>query len=229
MNLDLSEVLGFQLGAALSRLFARRAESTAPTVQGFIDAVAERVRQLDKWGHQSHPDVPWLREDSGEYLNAQGREHDSKHACEAAFKEGCGTWWHIANEELADAIRLHARSLTHQKPIELALDLSETAAIADWAAHDVYRVAQEAIANAVRHAAPTRIVVRLVELPGSIILEVRDDGRGFDPDAVYPGKGLIGMRERAAALGAHLQIESGPGRGTVVRLQLQQSRGDGLA
>jgi signal transduction histidine kinase len=135
----------------------------------------------------------------------------------------------LANEELADAIRLHARSLTHQKPIELALDLSETAAIADWAAHDVYRVAQEAIANAVRHAAPTHIVVRLVELPGSIILEVRDDGRGFDPDAVYPGKGLIGMRERAAALGAHLQIESGPGRGTVVRLQLQQSRGDSLA
>jgi signal transduction histidine kinase len=135
----------------------------------------------------------------------------------------------LVNESLADAIRLHARSLTHQKPIELALDLSESADIAEWAAQDVYRVAQEAIANAVRHAAANRIVVRLVELPGSIILEVRDDGRGFDPDAVHPGKGLIGMRERAAALSAHLQIESGAGRGTVVRLQLQQSQGDGTA
>jgi signal transduction histidine kinase len=85
----------------------------------------------------------------------------------------------------------------------------------------LYRIAQEALRNAVRHARPGRITVRLLEAPDTLTLEVADDGDGFDPAAVPPGHlGLVSMRERAARAGGRLQIRSTPGRGTTVRASL---------
>ncbi len=83
----------------------------------------------------------------------------------------------------------------------------------------VYRIAQEALANAVRHAGASRIVVALVVHDGMLRLEVRDDGRGFDP-AARPAAalGLASMEERALALGGRLLISSAPGEGTTVAL-----------
>jgi len=88
---------------------------------------------------------------------------------------------------------------------------------------EVFRVAQEALQNAVRHAAAQRIEVRLANGAGRLVLEVSDDGTGFDP--VAPGVrsrrlGLTSMEERAAALGGSLAIESAPGDGTRVRLEV---------
>jgi signal transduction histidine kinase len=133
----------------------------------------------------------------------------------------------LANQHLAEAIAMHARALSRGQPIELQLDLPENTEVAPWAAQDVYRVAQEAIANAIHHARPSHLSVRLIRRRTTVILEVRDDGCGFDPATVQPGNGLRGMRERAAALGADLQIETAPGKGTVVRLEAQQSAGGG--
>lgn len=84
----------------------------------------------------------------------------------------------------------------------------------------VYRVAQEALSNAVRHAAARTIVVTLAISGGELTLEVRDDGRGFDPVArkAMP-LGLAGMEERALALGGRLEIRSAPGEGTTVILR----------
>jgi signal transduction histidine kinase len=85
---------------------------------------------------------------------------------------------------------------------------------------EVLRVAGEAMANARAHADCRWVRVTCGYEPGALRLEVRDDGRGFDParaaaDGHY---GLVGMRERASAIGARLTVESAPGRGTVVRL-----------
>ncbi len=81
----------------------------------------------------------------------------------------------------------------------------------------VYRVAQEALANALRHARPRSIVVTLVAADGRLRLEVRDDGCGFDP-ALHPREalGLTGMEERALAVGGRVVIESARGAGTTV-------------
>ncbi len=86
----------------------------------------------------------------------------------------------------------------------------------------VIRVAQEAITNAVRHAAAASIMVTLSYLPDGVVLSVRDDGRGFAPaDGEPPGHyGLVGMRERARELGGELVIGSRPGAGTEVTLTL---------
>jgi signal transduction histidine kinase len=91
------------------------------------------------------------------------------------------------------------------------------------AQHAVLRVAQEALANAARHASAARIVVELHPAPGGgAELAVTDDGCGFDPQALAPssGVGLRLMRERVGELGGKVTVESAPGRGTTVRAVL---------
>jgi signal transduction histidine kinase len=88
----------------------------------------------------------------------------------------------------------------------------------------LYRVAQEALTNVMRHASAAQVQVRLERaLPLGVALEVRDDGCGFDPHAQTRGLGLLGASERAAALGGELQVTSAPGEGTRIRLQLPLS------
>jgi two-component system sensor histidine kinase UhpB len=84
----------------------------------------------------------------------------------------------------------------------------------------VYRVVQEAIANAIRHSGATRIEVSLERDRDGVGLSVSDDGRGFAFAESERGLGLAGMRERALLVGGELTIESGPGRGTTVRLRI---------
>ena len=86
----------------------------------------------------------------------------------------------------------------------------------------VYRVVQEALTNAIKHAEANRIEIDLMESNSSIVATVRDDGCGFDVDAyVEKGLGLGGMRERARLLGGELKIDSAAGRGgTEVALRL---------
>jgi two-component system, NarL family, sensor histidine kinase UhpB len=83
----------------------------------------------------------------------------------------------------------------------------------------VYRVAQEALTNVLRHAGRDKAELELRASGGELVLDVRDDGRGFDPDGVA-GNGLVGMRERALLVGGRLVVRSRPGRGTMVRLAL---------
>jgi two-component system sensor histidine kinase UhpB len=87
----------------------------------------------------------------------------------------------------------------------------------------VYRVAQEALTNAVRHGAPGHACVRLHAVDGTVALEVSDDGTGFDMGAVGEGAGLRGMRERAVLVGAVVDVTSRVGSGTTVRLELPRS------
>jgi two-component system sensor histidine kinase UhpB len=85
----------------------------------------------------------------------------------------------------------------------------------------VYRVVQEALSNATRHSDAGRVEVRLRRTKGGgVLLEVGDDGRGFAFDESEGGLGIAGMRERALLIGAELTIESRPGRGTTVRLDV---------
>jgi len=86
----------------------------------------------------------------------------------------------------------------------------------------VYRIAQEALHNALRHADAKLVEVRLAERDGTVLLTVTDDGHGFDPDsAARAGRrlGLTSMRERARSVGGRLAVESTP-RGTAVRVEV---------
>jgi two-component system, NarL family, sensor histidine kinase UhpB len=84
----------------------------------------------------------------------------------------------------------------------------------------VYRVAQEALTNAMRHADASGVRFSLAPEHGEVVLTVEDDGRGFEPRAAAEGSGMRGMRERALLVRARLEVESAPGEGTTVRLRM---------
>ena len=88
----------------------------------------------------------------------------------------------------------------------------------------IYRVAQEALTNAVRHADPDLMVLALTLHGDDVLLTVTDDGRGID--GAPPGAGIQGMRERALMIGADLELVSPAGRGTQVRLRAPARRLD---
>jgi signal transduction histidine kinase len=90
----------------------------------------------------------------------------------------------------------------------------------------LYRIAQEALQNVMKHAAAERVTLRLSVKNKTVHLVVEDDGRGFRPSEVSrnrngtPSYGLVGMRERAELVGATLQVRSKPGTGTRVHVEL---------
>jgi signal transduction histidine kinase len=88
----------------------------------------------------------------------------------------------------------------------------------------VYRIAQEALHNALRHGTPSRVDIELSNPEGLVVLEVCDDGRGFDPDVAQDRArrrlGLASMRDRAKAAGGRLRVDTGRDAGTTVRLEV---------
>jgi signal transduction histidine kinase len=85
----------------------------------------------------------------------------------------------------------------------------------------VYRLVQESLTNAVKHANPGSVSVEILETGPDLAVTVRDDGSGFGPeDREGGGFGLIGMEERVSLVGGRLEIDSTPGRGTTVRAWL---------
>jgi two-component system sensor histidine kinase UhpB len=125
---------------------------------------------------------------------------------------------------LASALRALAIdvSRTGSVKVERAIDsgvgpLSEEQELA------IYRVGQEAMTNALRHAKAHSIVLALAAEGSQIVLRVRDDGHGFAPDAHTGGLGLRMMQERAVLAGGVLTLSSSPGQGTEVALRIALS------
>jgi len=91
---------------------------------------------------------------------------------------------------------------------------------------NLYRIAQEALNNVVKHAGATHVSVLLERRPDEALLIVEDNGRGFDVEKAraargrHAGMGLIGMEERAALMGASLQFEAAPGKGSTVFIRV---------
>ena len=103
--------------------------------------------------------------------------------------------------------------------VEVSLELDGTALDAK-STLALYRIAQEALSNSVRSSHATRLEVALRRAGDALELVVSDNGTGFDLAAVGSGLGIVGMRERARAIGARLTINSGPRDGTQVRVTL---------
>jgi two-component system sensor histidine kinase UhpB len=88
----------------------------------------------------------------------------------------------------------------------------------------IYRIAQESLTNAVRHAEPSTVQVSLTSQPGGVVLTVRDDGCGMSNTPPEDTAGISGMRERALLIHGRLSIDSQPGQGTQVTLELPVHR-----
>jgi signal transduction histidine kinase len=120
---------------------------------------------------------------------------------------------------LAAALEWIARQTRDQESFDVEVIAEEGPPIPAPLASVLYRVAQEALRNAARHASASRVEILLRRAPGSATLEVCDDGRGFDvrgAEERRPGMGMFSMRERVGLVNGTLVVESAPGRGTRV-------------
>jgi two-component sensor histidine kinase len=134
-----------------------------------------------------------------------------------------------AIEALADQVE--SPELEVQTWIELAFEEGRVEA-----GHDeelktaVYRIVQEALSNAIRHARPSRVAINVVDDGSGVQIAVRDDGRGFDPAVARGGFGLKRIRERVELFGGSLEITSAVDGGTEVRAAIPMSfRATGLS
>jgi signal transduction histidine kinase len=128
----------------------------------------------------------------------------------------------LERDGLVPAIRSLADLLSRVHHIEIEVVADEEPGLEGRAEHEVFRIVQEALTNAVRHSQAARVTVTVANGDG-LDVTIRDDGHGFEPGARnVRGKrlGLTSMRDRASVLGGRLTIESSPGRGSTVHLEV---------
>jgi signal transduction histidine kinase len=126
---------------------------------------------------------------------------------------------------LAESLRSYATLAATTHGVAVRFAASELPALDEPLQAAIYRVAQEALHNALRHSGAAEIRISLAARQRRVILEVSDAGRGFDTAAPSGGLGLASMRERAASAGAALTVRSAPGKGTLVRLEVPAGGG----
>jgi signal transduction histidine kinase len=125
----------------------------------------------------------------------------------------------LERDGLEGAQRKEVELLRRLHDVEIELETSDDLG----GSSEVLRIVQEALHNALRHADPHKVLVRLRHTHDRLLVEVTDDGIGFEPGQAELRSrhlGLTSMEERARDLGGHLEIRSAPGRGTTVRLEV---------
>jgi signal transduction histidine kinase len=124
----------------------------------------------------------------------------------------------LADLGLEQAVRQHAATVASREGLAVRVRGAPSDKLDDDTVENLYRIFQEALHNVVKHAGAHTVEVLL----GGTVLEVADDGIGFDPSVHVPGHlGLVGMTERARRIGAVLTIDSAPGDGTRLHVELR--------
>jgi signal transduction histidine kinase len=136
----------------------------------------------------------------------------------------------VEEHGLIQALRTHSASLSGRigLPVVVEGELPERPSIETE--ETLYRIAQEALHNVVKHAGAREVRLDVNRVGDSVRLRVVDDGRGFDPATVPDGHlGLAGMRSRAERLGGTLAVTAAPGRGTSIEVVVPAAPVDGSA
>ncbi len=127
----------------------------------------------------------------------------------------------LESEDIAGALEECARRMLRGTAVQvIAEKKGEQRPISLRVTDTLFRIGQEAIANAVRHANPSRLTIGLAWSSNSVCLQVEDDGAGFVPGSPLSGFGIRGMRRRAQSVSGSLRIDSRSTGGTVVRVEV---------
>jgi len=119
------------------------------------------------------------------------------------------------------ALRRYVEVLTADGALDVELDVDSQVRLAPDEQIEVFRIVQEGLGNARRHAGASHVEVSITQRAGRRIVTVSDDGVGFDETAVVPGQGVANMRSRAQAIDGALTLRSDPGRGTAIEVVLR--------
>jgi len=127
----------------------------------------------------------------------------------------------IATEGVIAGLTKQVAALRTRYKLSVDAQLGEEPALSLERKQALYSIAQEALHNIVKHACARTVLLRLSRQDDELILEVRDDGKGFDPTRPFPGHlGLHSIQERTAHLGGTCSIESAPSQGTCLRVRI---------
>jgi PAS domain S-box-containing protein len=131
----------------------------------------------------------------------------------------------LEREGLVAALEKQAAAVRARHGLDVRCRLGEEPSVSLTVKEVLYRIAQEALQNVVKHARARAVELALADDARGLALRVGDDGVGFDPTGSFPGHlGLGSMRERAAAVGGSVEFESAPGRGTTVVARVPPGR-----
>ncbi|MFC8129145.1 GAF domain-containing sensor histidine kinase [Streptomyces sp. NPDC057302] len=129
----------------------------------------------------------------------------------------------LDEDGLVATLRTHAHVLDRAHSAEVTFESHAVRALPAAQEEAMLRVAQEALHNALRHSGADRVCVALTRRGAGAVLRVTDDGSGFDPRAIRrAGRhlGLVSMRDRAGGVGGRLTVESEPGKGTTIEMEV---------
>lgn len=125
-------------------------------------------------------------------------------------------------EKMTGRMKQHASNLLHEQDVALRFEVSPDALrikMEPEARKQLYLLFKEALNNLARYANCTTAYISIRREQGQFILEIRDNGKGFEVTTATMGNGMRNMHSRAAVLNGSLEIESTAGQGTVVRLR----------
>jgi hypothetical protein len=123
---------------------------------------------------------------------------------------------------LASGLRQRLESVEQRAGVEIEFTATGSFDLPTEVQFDIYRIAQEALNNTLKHAAATTVKVKLVGTDHGLEMTIEDNGIGFDPQQISGGMGLDSMRKRTDKLGGTLAITSSPKRGTLVKLTIDE-------
>ncbi len=133
----------------------------------------------------------------------------------------------LTRDGLAVALRTHAAAVGARAGISVAVDASAIERMPMPVEEALFRIAQESLHNVIKHAAAEHAWITVTASAGRCFMVTADDGRGFEPAAVPPGHlGLTGMATRAERLGGSLSVDSHPGGGTRISVELPVAEAD---
>jgi signal transduction histidine kinase len=127
----------------------------------------------------------------------------------------------LENVGLVEALRDQCEALGYRTGAQVSVTIGALPAedrLPPGAQEQLFRMAQEALANVARHARAQHVWLRLERQGEEMLFEIRDDGQGFDSASAHAGMGLSNLRERARALAGRAEIQSAPGQGAMIRI-----------
>jgi signal transduction histidine kinase len=119
------------------------------------------------------------------------------------------------------ALRRYVDVLTADGALDVELDVDPQVRLAPDEQIEVFRIVQEGLGNARRHADAHRVEVSIAQRNGRRVVAVHDDGVGFDAESASSGQGLENMKLRAEAIDGRMSLRSTPGRGTAIEVVLR--------
>jgi signal transduction histidine kinase len=203
-----------QRKALLHRMLGATEDERRRLARELHDEIAQLLTVIQLSLHHMAVDTPEMARANALLTRTQQEIHRIIHDLRPSLLDDLG---------LAPAMRAYADEHLKGQGLNVSLEIDEHLPSRPEIETVIFRVYQELVTNILRHAQAEQVSVELYERDGKLILDVEDDGHGFDPDAKSEGAGITGMRERAALVNGTIRFDSEADMGTHVVVEIPLS------